>query len=92
LREGDFTTDLVGFRFNWSFTSKSYLQTFTQYNSRINQVGTNIRFALLSTSSNGLFVVFNTRAVTMDYIDPHNQERTMLSRAFLVKYTYLFDF
>jgi len=92
LREGDFTTDLVGFRFNWSFTSKSYLQTFTQYNSRINQVGTNIRFALLSTSSNGLFIVYNTRAVTMDYIDPHNQERTTLSRALLVKYTYLFDF
>ena len=72
-------------------TSKSYSQTFTQYNSRINQVGTNIRFALLSTSSNGLFVVYK-RAVTMDYVDPHNQERTTLSRAFLVKFTYLFDF
>ena len=72
-------------------TSKSYSQTFTQYNSRINQVGTNIRFALLSTSSNGLFVVYK-RAVTIDYVDPHNQERTTLSRAFLVKFTYLFDF
>ena len=92
LPEGDFTTDLIGFRFNWSFTSKSYLQTFTQYNSRINQVGTNIRFALLSTSSNGLFVVYNTRAVTMDYVDPHDQERTTLTRALLVKYTYMFDF
>jgi hypothetical protein len=92
LREGDFTTDLIGFRFNWSFTSKSYLQTFTQYNSRINQVSTNIRFALLSTSSNGLFVVYNTRAATTDYLDPHNQARTTLGRALLVKYTYLFDF
>ena len=92
LREGDFTTDLAGFRFNWSFTSKSYLQTFTQYNSRINQVGTNVRFALLSTSSNGLFVVYNTRDVTMDYVDPYNQQRTTLTRALLVKYTYLFDF
>jgi hypothetical protein len=92
LREGDFTTDLIGFRFNWSFTPKSYLQTFTQYNSRINQVGTNIRFALLSTSSNGLFVVYNTRVGTVDYLDPHNRERTTQSRAFFVKYTYLFDF
>jgi hypothetical protein len=92
LREGDFTTDLIGFRFNWSFTKKSYLQTFTQYNSRINQVGTNIRFALLSTSSNGLFLVYNTRAATEDYLDPHREERTTLSRAFLVKFTYLFDF
>ena len=67
-------------------------RSFTQYNSRINQVGTNIRFALLSTSSNGLFVVYNTRAVTMDYVDPHNQERITLSRALLVKFTYLLDF
>jgi hypothetical protein len=59
---------------------------------RINQVGTNIRFAFLSTSSNGLFVVYNTRAVTMDYVDPHNQERITLSRALLVKFTYLLDF
>jgi len=92
LREGDFTTNLVGFRFNWSFTGKSYLQTFTQYNSRIHQVGTNIRFALLSTANNGLFVVYNTRAATVDYVDPHNEARTTLTRALLVKYTYLFDF
>ena len=92
LPAGDFTTDLVGFRFNWSFTPKSYLQTFTQYNSRISQVSTNIRFALLSTSSNGLFVVYNTRATTEDYLDPHENPRTTLGRAFFVKYTYLFDF
>ena len=59
------------------------LQTFTQYNSRNNQVSANIRFALLSTSSNGLFVVYNTRAVPIDYVDPHNRERTTLNRAFL---------
>jgi hypothetical protein len=29
---GGFATDLVGLRFNWSFTPKSYLQAFTQYN------------------------------------------------------------
>ena len=92
LPAGDFTTDLIGFRFNWSFTPKRYLQTFTQYNSRTGQVGTNIRFALLSTSSNGLFVVYNTRAATVDYLDPNNHERTTLSRALFVKFNYLFDF
>ena len=92
LPEGNFTTDLISFRFSWSFTPKSYLQTFTQYNTRINQVGTNIRFALLSTASNGLYVVYNTRAATVDYRDPHDQPRSTLSRAFYVKYTYLFDF
>jgi hypothetical protein len=55
-------------------------------------VGTNIRFALLSTANNGLFVVYNTRAATVDYVDPHNEARTTLTRALLVKYTYLFDF
>jgi hypothetical protein len=92
LPEGDFNTDLIGFRFNWSFTPKSYLQAFTQYNSRTNQVGTNIRFALLSTSSNGLYVVYNTRAATVDYFDPHGRERITQSRALLVKYSYLFNF
>lgn len=92
LPEGNFNTDLVGFRFSWSFTPKSYLQTFTQYNSRANQVGTNIRFALLSTASNGLYVVYNTRATTLDYRDPHDIPRSTLGRAFYVKYTYLFDF
>jgi hypothetical protein len=92
LREGGFTTDLIGFRFNWSFTPKSYLQTFTQYNSRTGQVGTNIRFALLSTSSNGLFVVYNTRAATVDYFDPRGQLHVTESRALLVKYNRLFEF
>ena len=92
LPVGSFSTDLVGFRFNWSFTPKSYLQTFTQYNSRSNQVSTNIRFALLSTSSNGLYVVYNTRWATIDYLDPRGQDRYTQSRALLVKYNYLFDF
>jgi len=92
LQEGDFDTDLVGFRFNWSFTSKSYLQAFTQYNSRTNQVGTNIRFALLSTSSNGLYVVYNTNVATQDFLDPHGRDRLIQSRALIVKFNYLFDF
>ena len=92
LPAGDFTTDLIGFRFNWSFTPKSYLQTFTQYNSTTHQVATNVRFALLSTSSNGLYIVFNTRSITVDYTDPHNSDRVTLSRALIVKYNYRFNF
>jgi len=92
LPVGNFTTDLVGFRFNWSFTPKSYLQTFTQYNSITHQIGTNIRFALLSTSSNGLYVVYNTNAIAADYTDPHGFDRTTLSRALLIKYSYRFNF
>ncbi|MBI1898528.1 MAG: carbohydrate binding family 9 domain-containing protein, partial [Acidobacteria bacterium] len=92
LPEGDFNTDLIGLRFNWSFTPKSYLQSFTQYNSRVNQLGTNIRLALLSTSSTGLFLVYNSRVATIDYFDPHEIPRRTLSRALFVKFNYLFDF
>jgi uncharacterized protein DUF5916 len=93
LPEGNFNTDLVGWRFNWALSSKSYFQSFLQYNSRSNQIGLNIRLGLLSTSSTGLFVVYNSRVSTIDYSDPHdNMERRTLSRAFFVKYNYLFDF
>ena len=92
LPVGDFSTDLIGFRFNWSFTPKSYFQSFTQYNSTTHQVSTNLRFALLSTSSNGLYVVFNTRATTVDFTDPHNDDRLILNRAFIIKYNRRFNF
>ncbi len=92
LPEGSFTTDLVGFRFNWSFTPKSYIQSFTQYNSVTGQVGSNVRLALLSTSSTGFFLVYNTRVATVDYFDPHEAERRTVSRALFFKFNYLFDF
>jgi hypothetical protein len=88
----DFNTDLVGLRFNWSFTPKSFLQTFSQYNSRTEQIGHNIRLGLLSTSSTGLYVVFNTANLTRDYLDPHEVERRTLSRALFIKFNYLLDY
>jgi hypothetical protein len=92
LPSGRFDTDLIGLRFNWSFTPKNYFQAFTQYNSRTDQVGLNARLAILSTSSTGLFVVYNTRAATVDFIDPHETPRHTLSRALFIKFNYLFDF
>jgi hypothetical protein len=93
LPEGEFNTDLVGYRFNWALSPKSYFQSFIQYNSRTNQVGLNLRLGLLSTSSTGLFIVYNSRVSTIDYTDPHeHMDRRTLSRAFFLKYNYLFDF
>jgi hypothetical protein len=92
LPEGDFNADLVGLRFNWSFTPKRYLQAFTQYNRQSKEVSANIRLAILSTSSTGLFVVYNTRGSTVDFLDPHEVHRRTLSRALLVKFSYLLDF
>ncbi|MEW5975685.1 MAG: DUF5916 domain-containing protein [Acidobacteriota bacterium] len=92
LPEGDFNTDLIGQRFNWALSPKSYFQSFLQYNSRTNQVGVNLRLALLSTSSTGFFLVYNSRVSTADYLDPHETERRTLSRALFAKFSYLFDF
>ncbi len=92
LPEGEFNTDLVGYRFNWSLTPKSYFQSFIQYNSRTHQIGINARLGLLSTSSTGLYIVYNSRVATLDYTDPHEVERRTLSRALFVKFNYLFDF
>ena len=92
LPAGKFNTDLVGLRFNWSFTPKSFLQTFSQYNTVTNQIGHNIRLGLLSTSSTGFFVVYNTATTTRDFLDPHDIERRTLSRALFVKFSYLLDY
>ncbi len=92
LPAGDFNTDLVGLRFNWSFSSSSYLQTFSQYNSVARQIGHNVRLAILSRSAAGLFVVFNTAHATYQFNDPHGVDRRTQSRALFVKFTHLLDF
>jgi hypothetical protein len=92
LPHGNFDTDLVGLRFNWSFTPKSYLQAFSQYNSVSRQIGHNIRFALLSTSSTGLFVVYNTAQSSYIFNDPHGVDRRQLSQALIIKYNHMLDF
>ena len=98
LPVGDFTTNLAALQLNYSFTPKSYIQSLIQYNSAIHQVGTNIRFALLRTSSTGLFVVYNSHFDTTGF-DPHEDSlsgsralRHTQDRALLAKFTYLFDF
>ena len=98
LPVGDFTTHLGIVQLNYSFTPKSYIQSLVQYNSEVHEIGVNIRFALLRTSSTGLFIVYNSRFDTMGF-DPHEEnllpdqaQRRTLDRALIAKFTYLFDF
>ena len=91
LPVGDFNVDLVGLRFNWSFTSKSFLQTFSQYNTVSQTLGHNIRLGLLASASTGLFVVYNTSNSTTPLLDSHRLPRRTLTRALFVKFNYLFD-
>ena len=92
LPVGEFHTDLASFRFNWSITPKSYFQTLSQFSNRTNRFSHNIRLGLLSTSSTGLFVVYNTGMLMRDYMDPHGMERRLESQALFVKFNYLLDY
>ena len=98
LPAGDFTTHLAVLQLNYSFTAKSYIQSLLQYNSAFHQIGANIRFALLRTSSTGLFVVYNSHFDTTGF-DLHEDSlsgsralRRTQDRALIAKFTYLFDF
>ena len=92
LPVGEFETDLASLRFNWSITPKSYFQTLSQYSNRTNQFTHNLRLGLLSTSSTGLFVVYNTGMLMRDYLDPHGVDRRLETQAFFVKFNYLLDY
>ncbi len=83
LPEGEFVTNLVGTRFNYSFTPLINFQSLIQYNDAANNWAGNFRFGWLNTAGTGLFVVFNnTRA--LEGLGPIN-------RSFIVKYTRQFD-
>ena len=92
LPVGEFHTDLASLRFNWSITAKSYFQTLSQYSNRTNRMSHNIRLGLLSTSSTGLFVVYNTGMLMRDYLDPHSVERRVETQAFFIKFNHLLDY
>jgi hypothetical protein len=95
LPSGSFTTDLVPFRVNYSFTPLYSLSALIQYNTTTATVSSNIRLALLNRSGTGLFIVYN------DLRDTYNIRRMapdsgvlfprVLGRSFIVKYTYLID-
>ena len=96
LPGGDFTTDLVPVRFNYSFTPLMNIQALLQYNSQTADISSNVRLALLNRSGTGLFFVYNDQRNTANFtrLDPDTGTivPTLIGRSFVVKYTYLFDF
>lgn len=83
LREGDFQTDLVQWRFNCNFTPLIYLQYLIQYNNSMNTLSANVRFGVLNTAGTGFFFVYNEGR------SAHGL--TPLTRTFILKYTRQFD-
>jgi hypothetical protein len=88
LSSGDFASDLARLKATYSFSPRLLLQALVQYNSQAAQLSANIRFAWLSRSGTGLFVVFNENR---DTHAPGSGE-ALLGRALIVKYTRQFDF
>ncbi len=85
LKEGRFKANLGQLRFNYNFTPSIYFQSLAQYNDSADVWSANLRFTWLTTSSTGLYVVFNTNEGLGDLlVGPQ-------SRSFIVKYTHLFD-
>jgi hypothetical protein len=91
LEEGDFTTAVVAFDGQYSFTPRIYVQANVQYNDDIRDIGTNIRFGWLDTAGTGLFVVYNDSW----HYGPFQETGFPAGprqRQLIVKYTKLFDF
>ena len=88
LPYGDFTTDLVRFKATYSFNPRVLLQALVQYNSQIQQLSSNFRFAWLSRGGTGFFIVYNDNR---DTYESRSREQ-VLGRALIVKYTRQFDF
>ena len=96
LPGGDFVTDLVPIRVNYSFTPLRRLEALIQYNSQTASMSSNIRLVLLDRSGTGLFLVYNDLRNTASF-DRFDEATGMLTptvmgRSFIVKYTRLFDF
>jgi hypothetical protein len=84
LPQGRFTTNIVGARLLWAFTSKAFLNSFIQYNATAKQFSTNTRFNLIHRPLSDLFLVVNERRDTTT--------GALIERDLIVKFTNLFDF
>jgi hypothetical protein len=87
LPVGDFTNDLLPWKISYSLTKFASVQGLLQYNSQASTFSSNVRFALLSRSGTGLFVVYNNQQDTN-----LQTPQTVLGQSFIVKMSRLFDF
>ena len=84
LPGGAFRVDLVRFRLRYAFNTRTFLDTFIQYNSERQQITSNVRFNLIHHSLSDLFIVYTEENPTIA------QEST--DRVITIKYTHLLGF
>ena len=83
LPQGAFVTNLGTFRATYNFNTLMNVQGLVQYNDRTDRWSTNVRFTWQQTAATGLYVVYNNTEA-FNGLGPVN-------RAFIVKYSYMFD-
>jgi len=83
LPSGDFKTDLVTTRLNYSFSTTMFLNALIQYNSDLREIGSNIRFNLIHKPLSDFFLVYNER---------RSSTGEVAERALIAKLTYVFNF
>ena len=83
LPQGDFQTNLGSIRMAYNFTPLINAQALIQYNDLTRRWTTNLRFNWQRDAATGLYVVYNDTE-SFGGLGPIN-------RAFIIKYTHLFD-
>ena len=87
LPEGDYDTNLLASRINYTLSPRSFLAAFLQYNTTANSLSTNIRFRWEYQPGSDLYVVYNS---LRDTLAPGYPE--LNAQSFIVKFTRLFRF
>ena len=87
LPQGRFTAAVATTRTTYTFTSRMFLSALVQYNSSLEQMGTNVRFRWEYSPGSELFVVYNDQRDTTLRGVP-----LLETRAFIVKFTRLLRF
>ena len=82
LPSGDFSTDLVITRLQYSFSTNLFLKGLIQYNSDLEEVGSNIRFNFIHRPLSDFFLIYNEKRSTTGEVS---------ERALIAKLTYSFS-
>ncbi len=89
LPQGQFTATVATTRATYTFTARMFLSALVQYNSAVDQMGTNVRFRWEYSPGSELFVVYNDQRDTT--LRP-GRLPLLQNRAFIVKFTRLLRF
>ena len=87
LPTGEYDTNLIASRVNYTLSPRSFLAAFLQYNTTANNLSTNVRFRWEYEPGSDLYVVYNS---LRDTLAPGYPE--LNTQSFIVKFTRLFRF